>query len=90
MRTAVALPDEVDNDDDGYYDDGGWDGPGFYFGIWFDNDADYYYWRRGGHYYHGGHYYRHGGGHGHGHGGGGHGGGGHHGGGGGHGGGGHH
>ena len=65
VRTGVEI------DDDGYYyyddryDDGYWNGPGFYFGIWHDNEADYGYWRRRHpYYYRGGYYYRHRHGHG--------------------------
>ncbi len=70
---------EVSPDDDYYYDDGEdvvWIGPGWYYGVWFDTEYDYYGWRDGhrhggGHRGHGGHggERRHGGGHG-GHGGG--------------------
>ncbi|MES2272728.1 MAG: hypothetical protein V4487_00850 [Chlamydiota bacterium] len=94
---------QVDGDDgyydDGYYDDGSgntviWYGPGWYWGVYFNNQNDYHNWGRNhGHWHHhgggggGGHHGGGGGGH---HGGGGGGGGGHHGGGGGGGGGGHH
>src|ERR1700679_2078336 len=98
---AMVQTGVVADQDDEYYDDcySGWDGPGFYYGIWFDSPDAYCGWVGGGGiYYSGGYYGRdhdhhdHGGDHGHGggghgHGGGGHGGGGH---GGGHGGGGHH
>ncbi len=95
LAAMVQAGGDVDQDD-GYYDDcySGWDGPGYYYGIWFDSPDAYCGWVGGGGiYYSSGYYYGrgydhhdHGGGHGHG--GGGHGGGGH--GGGGHGGGGHH
>ena len=81
LCAMVRAGVEVDNDDGYYYDDNDWDGPGFYYGIWFGNDYDYYNWRRGGYYYRDGYYHGRGRGyydHGHGHGGGHHGGGGHH------------
>ena len=45
LYSMVRAGVEVDNnDDDDYYYDEGWDGPGFYFGIWFGNEGDYYNW----------------------------------------------
>ena len=36
-----------DEDDDGVYEeDEVWFGPGFYFGVWFDDEDDYRHWRR--------------------------------------------
>jgi uncharacterized membrane protein YgcG len=94
LHSMVRAGVEVDNDDEGpyyYCYDGAdcWDGPGFYYGIWFDNEDDFHNWRNGHYYYNNGYYYGNGhhhgdgnhhggGGPGGGHGGGGHGGGGHH------------
>ncbi len=33
------------DDDDDYEEDEVWFGPGFYFGIWFDDEDDYRHWR---------------------------------------------
>ncbi len=51
--------DDGPEDDAYYYDydgDGYWEGPGFYYGIWFDNEWEYNDWRRG-HSYRNGRYY---------------------------------
>ncbi|HSX37898.1 MAG TPA: hypothetical protein VLE95_03615 [Chlamydiales bacterium] len=89
LHAMVRAGVEVDHDeDDDYYEYDYWQGPGFYYGIWFDNEWDYDGWHEGHGHHHGreGHHEHGGGGH-HEHGGGGHhehGGGGHHRGGGGH------
>lgn len=85
--SMVRAGVDVDTDDD----DGPdvqvviWGGPGYYQGIWFDNEWEYRNWHynhyghHGGHnHYHGGHGHHDGGGHHGGGGGGGHHGGGHH------------
>ncbi len=53
------------DDDEGYY----WNGPGYYNGIWFDNEDNWHnhHGHGGGHYHGGGHRGGHGGGHGGGH-----------------------
>jgi len=63
-----------DDDDGGNTEVQVWIGPGWYNGIWFDNEDEYWYYHN---HYHGGHHHHGGGGHHHG-GGGHHHGGGHH------------
>jgi len=59
LFAMVRAGVEIDSDDDGYYyyDDGYWQGPGFYYGIWFDNRYEYDDWRRGRYYYYRDGYY---------------------------------
>jgi len=63
LHSMVRAGVEVDNDDDRpyYYHcyDGSdyWEGPGFYYGIWFDNEAEFYNFRNGYYYYNDGYYY---------------------------------
>ena len=35
-----------DEDKDTYVEEDVWFGPGFYYGIWFENEDDYWEWRR--------------------------------------------
>ena len=41
MNKDANVQVEVDVDDT----DDGWYGPGFYYGVWFGNEDDYWYWR---------------------------------------------
>jgi hypothetical protein len=70
VRTSIQI--DVGDDDPYVQDEVIWIGPGWYYGVWFSNEADFYYWRRDRGYWH--HYdnnwHGHGGHGGHGHGGG--------------------
>ncbi len=62
VRAGVNVgPDDGYYYDNGYYYDDGvyWGGPGYYYGYYFDNDGDYYSWRRRNYYrnYYGRGYY---------------------------------